>query len=121
MAARALLDAYARAGYSHPASIPFAQPITFHLWRSGGAIYILLGNLETGLTGDARTERHVTLILNRQHLRLDARDYELYAIDGQVIRSDSCTTAELRFVVQVAPESSAVFTLQPCAEGQPHE
>ena len=117
LAARALLDACAQAGYSHPVSIPFAQPLTFHLWRSGGAITILLGNLETGLTGDARTERHVTLTLNRQHLRLAAGDYELCAPDGQVMGSDSCTTAELRFVVPVAPESSAVFTLQPCAKG----
>ena len=121
LAARALLDACARAGCSHPDPIPFAQPITFHLWRSGGAIYILLGNLETGLTGDARTERHVTLTLNRQHLSLDARDYKLCAVDGVVIRSDSRTPAELRFLVRIAPESSAVFTVQPCAEGQTYE
>ncbi len=111
MAARALLDASVQMEGSHLERVPFAQPIAFHLWRSGGTIYILLGNLETGLTGDARTERHARLILNRRQLGLEADDYELHEMNGAVIQAESRTPAELHFVVQVAPESSVVYVL----------
>ena len=67
----------AAAGQSHLLQVPYAQPVAFHLWRSAGLVHVLLGNLETGLTGDARTGRQVTLVLNRQHLGLGVGGYSL--------------------------------------------
>jgi hypothetical protein len=115
LAARALIDAAARAGCSHIAHVPFAQPLAFHLWRSAGRIHILLGNLETGLTGDARTERHATLVLNRQHLGLGAGDYVLRDAhaDGHLVRPSGGSPAELRFEVRVEPEGSALYVVTP--------
>jgi hypothetical protein len=83
------------------------------LWRSAGQVHILLGNLETGLTGDARTERLVTLILQRRELGLSAGDYELREAGGSVIQPESSSPDRIGFVIRLAPESSAVFTLAP--------
>jgi hypothetical protein len=113
LATRALIDASARAGQSHASHAPFAQPATFHLWRSAGRVHILLGNLETGLTGDARTERRVQLSLNRRHLDLGAPDYELRDASGRIIRSESCSPSEVCFNIRLDPESSAVYVLTP--------
>lgn len=113
LAARALIDA--SAGHSRVERVPFAQPVAFHLWRSEGAVHILLGNLETGLTGDARTGRHVTLILYREQLELGAGEYELRGTHtgGEIITPESTSPTQLRFNIRLAPEGSAVFVLTP--------
>ena len=123
LAARALVDACARVGLSHAADVPFAQPVAFHLWRSNGRVHVLLGNLETGLTGDARTERHVTLKLERQHLDLDAGDYVLREVGGGMIRSHVCSPGQVCFGVSLGPESAMVFVVEPAEApgGEIHE
>ena len=123
LAARALVDACAQAGLSRAADGPFARPVAFHLWRSGGRVHLLIGNLETGLTGDARTERRVTLKLERQHLDLDAGDYILREVGGAVIRSHVCSSSLVCFSVPLDPESAMVFVVEPAEApgGEIHE
>ncbi|HET7089478.1 MAG TPA: hypothetical protein VFL17_12590, partial [Anaerolineae bacterium] len=70
-------------------------------------------NLETGLTGDARTGRRVTLKLERRHLDLDAGDYVLRGVGGGVIRSHVCSTGQVCFSVSLGPESAMVFVVEP--------
>jgi hypothetical protein len=113
LAARALGDACAQAGHSRAAGVPFAQPVAFHLWRSAGRAFVLLGNLETGLTGDARTERRVNLILDRRQLELATGEYVLREAGGALVRPHACSAREVCFNVRLEPEGSAVFTLEP--------
>ncbi len=113
LAARALLDGLSKAGHSRPEGVPFAQPVAVHLWRSAGRVRVLLGNLETGLTGDARTERHITLVLERRQLELDAGDYNLHESSGEIVQPASSSSTELRFRLRLDPESSAVYALLP--------
>jgi hypothetical protein len=120
LAARALMDASRSIGCSRIEQVPFAQPVTFHLWRSAGKIHVLLGNLETGLTGDARLERRVTLILNRQQLKLTAAGYQLHEIDGDIVSATRSTADEICFEVRVPPESSLVYAVELSTEGPAH-
>jgi hypothetical protein len=41
--------------------IPLVLPVTAHVWHSGGVRRALLGNLETGISGDSRIERTVRI------------------------------------------------------------
>jgi len=113
LAARTLTEAMAKAGLSHAADVAFAQPVAFHMWRSDGRVHILLGNLETGLTGDARTERRVTLHLNRRHLGIGAGEFVLREKTGEGVQPHICAPDTLCFHVRLGPEQSAVYVLWP--------
>jgi hypothetical protein len=120
LAARALAEACAAAGQSHLLPVPYAQPVAFHLWRSGGQVHVLLGNLETGLTGDARTPRHVTLVLNRRHLGLGAGDYVLRTAAGACVAPSESSPRELRFLVDISSDGSDRYVLDPTDHGSDH-
>jgi hypothetical protein len=120
LAARVLMDAARSNGASYIEHVPFAQPVTFHMWRSAGKIHLLLGNLETGLTGDARLERRARLILNRQQLRLTADEYQLHETGGGIVPAAHRSADEICFDVRVLPENSLVYTLESRTEGPTH-
>jgi hypothetical protein len=46
--------------------VPVALPVTIQSWRSGAAVYVLAGNLESGWVGDSRSTRTATLEIPRQ-------------------------------------------------------
>ncbi len=51
------------AGFIHIDPLDEPHTAAIHAWHSGGKLHILLGNLETGNTGDARLPRHVKLFV----------------------------------------------------------
>lgn len=88
LAARGLNNALAAAGRSYVSALPFALPVAVHLWRSAGVVHVLVGNLETGVTGDARLPREVEITLMRAHLALEAAaTYRLRDIDDDAVLS----------------------------------
>jgi len=101
------------------------EPVAVHAWRSGGALYVLLGNLESGWMGDARFVRRVTVILPRERCGLDADTaYVLRGVnagvnDGALVAPDPGSPAdELRFTISVDPEWFRVLRLEHRAGGQ---
>lgn len=89
-------------------------PVAFHLWRSGGQVFILLGNLETGIIGDSRAPREITFTLNRTMLKLAAGPQVLEDLDdGKVTPSISSSDSALTYRVALAPQGSAVLRLRP--------
>ena len=110
--ARTLNETSARSGRSYVQSLPLARPVTVHLWRSGGKIHVLIGNLETNFLGDGRIEREVTLVLRRQHLALGTGNYRLRNLDdGQWIAPTKAEANELYFDLHLAPAGSNVYEL----------
>ena len=88
-------------------------PVAFHLWRSGGHVYILLGNLETGIIGDSRSPREITFTLNRAVLKLSDAPHVLENTDdGTATPPLSETTAGLTYRVTLAPQDSAIYRLR---------
>jgi hypothetical protein len=112
-AARLLHDLAREAGLSYIENIERTQPVAFHLWRSAGQVYVLLGNLETGEFGDSRTPRRVTLCLSRRQLDLGAGAYHLKREDlpGEDISADSSDSVWVRFAVTLPPEMGAVYVV----------
>lgn len=114
--AAVLLHEMARAhGLSHLEGVEHAQPLAFHLWRSAGRVTVLLGNLETGVFGDARTPRSARLWLNREQLALGSARYTLERIDGD--ENDAITLLRnegewLVFEVVIPPEDCRVLRLR---------
>lgn len=89
-------------------SVAWEAPATCHMWRSGGRLYVLLGNLETGVLGDSRTPRHVTLALpdsgeGNLLQRVDA--------DAPAIRPRTRAEGRLIFQLELAPQGAAVYVL----------
>jgi hypothetical protein len=112
MAARWIHAAAKNAGLTYLEEVPYAQPIAFHYWRSGGCAHLLFGNLETGLAGDARTTRRALAVLRREHLELDDREYRLLSLtDQSVIAADRSDSEELVFTVLVGPEACGIYKL----------
>ena len=106
------LAAQARArGGSAADPVEIHQPVTWHLWRSAGGVHVLVGNLETGWVGDARTPRVVTIELSAALLDLDPtaayRLAPVTAADGEVVEGDG-----LRFTVTVPPSGSRILRLE---------
>jgi hypothetical protein len=107
-----LLHQLAREGFlSHIEGIERSHPVAFHLWRSGGQVYVLLGNLETGEFGDSRTPRHVTVCLSRNQLGLGLGSYRLKRVDspGDDLMLELRGLSWLCFTIALPPESCAVF------------
>jgi hypothetical protein len=103
-------------GLSYAESVERPYPIALHLWRSGGRVHVLVGNLETGEFGDSRTPRTVHLRLSRSQLGLDGEAYQLVRFDvsGESTISDHETDARwLTFTLDLPPEQAAVYVLQP--------
>jgi hypothetical protein len=110
--ARELNAAMDRAGLSYVEPGAAHEPVAFHLWRSGGIVHVLLGNLETGVFGDARSPRTVTVVLRRRHLGLGEGEYSLREIvDGAKIMPVWADETELGFVLNIEPENSAIYQL----------
>jgi hypothetical protein len=70
-AARVLGRGAARAGGLHVEPVAVHEPVAVSCWRSGGALHVLLGNLESGWMGDARFPRHVRLRIPAARAGLD--------------------------------------------------
>lgn len=118
-AARLLQDMAHAANISHLDEVAYAQPVAFHLWRSDGAICVLLGNLETGVFGDARMPREVNLCLSRAELGLEGDSWQLVRVDqpGRRVPVTVQTGSNwLRCTVVIAPEDSAVYRLERSAQ-----
>ncbi len=111
--ARLLHELAREAGLSYLDGIERAQPVAFHLWRSGGQVYVLLGNLETGEFGDARTPRSVRLCLSRAQLGLGGDACRLRRVDAndEEIVPASSDDVWLRYTVTLPPESCAVYVV----------
>lgn len=93
------------------------EPVTVSCWRSGGAIHLLLGNLESGWMGDARFARRVTVALPRARLGLPARS-DLVAVplnvEGPAIAPDADSSPEVvRFSLTVGPAACLVLRVEP--------
>ncbi|HSI09432.1 MAG TPA: hypothetical protein VK985_12670, partial [Rariglobus sp.] len=89
------------------------QPVAFHLWRSGGQVFVLLGNLETGIIGDSRASREITFTLNRAVLKLADVLYVLEDTDdGKATPPLSATDDSLTYRVALAPQGSLVCRLR---------
>lgn len=90
---------------------PGHLPVAFHLWRSGGHVHVLLGNLETGIVGDSRSAREVGFTLNLKALGLPCGSYVLEHLDdGARIAGDPVADV-LVFCVALAPQGSAIYKL----------
>jgi hypothetical protein len=112
LAATLLHEACRDAQLSYVAGIERPFPIAMHLWRSGGQIYVLLGNLETGEFGDSRTARRIKLHLNRRQLGLTEAQYHLRRVDLPDEKPDiPLATNELWLSanIELPPEQSGVY------------
>lgn len=111
--ARAWHEAMKKAGLSYLEPIPFQFPATFHFWRSGGRVFILVGNLETGVAGDSRSPREIRAVLRKAQLRLDpgARHTLGEQHDGTVLEPFSETAEEVVFHIPIAPLGSGVYQI----------
>jgi hypothetical protein len=104
----------ASAGLSHLEAIEYPMTTAFHLWRSGGQVYVLLGNLETGEFGDSRNLRYVTVKLSRRQLGLGRSPYPLYRVDDDSretivpVQSDG---GWLKYTIMLPPEQCAVYVV----------
>lgn len=86
-------------------------PATVHLWRSGGVLHVLVGNLETGVAGDARTPRRVRLSLPRGLAGGKGSGWVLREVErGEVLKARE-GRAHLDFEIPIAPEGSGVYVL----------
>ncbi|MFA7344307.1 MAG: hypothetical protein WC003_08395 [Terrimicrobiaceae bacterium] len=89
---------------------PCHLPAAFHLWRSGGHVFVLVGNLETGITGDARSPREIQFTLRKDPLRLPAAAHVIEEIhDGTVVGPLMENSREIRFRIRIEPQGSGVY------------
>lgn len=90
------------------------EPVTVGVWRSGGVVHVLAGNLESRWLGDARFPRRVTVILPRTRLELDANTrlvLEVVNGAGGRIAAEDADAADLRFTIDVPAEGCVVARL----------
>ena len=114
-AARAMAEGAATAAGVRCEHVAAHEPVTVLCWRSGGAVHVLLGNLESGWMGDARFERRVTVVLPVERCGLsNGRSYGLRPLDGGdlILPASGSGPAELRFDLRVGPESFLVLRLE---------
>jgi hypothetical protein len=102
-------------GLSYAASVERPYPIALHLWRSGGRVHVLVGNLETGEFGDSRTPRTSHLRLSRSQLGLSGEKHRLIRVDVKdesAIALRASDETWLSFTIELAPEQAAVYVVQ---------
>lgn len=101
-------------GLSHLGNLERPQTVAFHLWKSAGEIYVLLGNLETGEFGDSRTPRTLSLHFSRKQLELGEGRYFLVRVDtaGEKIEPTHANADWLVYRAVIPPEQSAVYVLR---------
>ena len=106
-----LHDAARDANQSYIESLERPQTIAFHLWRSGGIVHVLLGNLETGEFGDSRTSRSISLYLSQEQLKLTEDAYHLQQIDmgEHSIKPAGSSEHWILFEITIPPEQCAVY------------
>ena len=118
-AARLLNDKAGAAGGLSVAEVAAHEPVTVSCWRSGGAVYLLFGNLESGWMGDARFPRQVTVRLPRARFGLPDGDLVAVPInrDGPAVRPDRDSTVERPgFTFTVAPAACLVVRIGPVGD-----
>ncbi|XID93043.1 hypothetical protein ACF3MZ_00440 [Paenibacillaceae bacterium WGS1546] len=107
-----LLDSLKEVGKSYIQPFRVEATAAFHYWKSGGKLHMLLGNLETGLTGDSRWPRQIIAVLRKDHLQIQGEGYALQDLDdGKFISPTVEDREEIRFDLLVPPEGSKVFVL----------
>jgi len=111
--ARVLHAAGRSAGLSYLEIPDRSATIAFHLWRSGGQVHVLLGNLETGEFGDSRTPRRLRLHLSRAQLGLGDGPVRLTQVDqlGEIVEVASQDSAWLTFDMHLPAEGCAVYVV----------
>ncbi|MDX2227550.1 MAG: hypothetical protein SFY92_10745 [Verrucomicrobiae bacterium] len=100
----------ARNGSARVVTAPHSEPVTVHLWKGRDGLHVLAGNLETGITGDARNPRQVTVILPGQECGPDAALIDLD--DGRKIRPKKTGDGGFSFSLTVPPEGLRLLRLQ---------
>ena len=90
--------------------------MAFHLWRSGDAVHVLLGNLETGELGDSRVSRDITVRLSRRELALADGRLRLVRVDGSgrevIVLAASEDPGFVECAVTLDPESCVVYRVE---------
>lgn len=79
------------------------ETVAFHLWRSAGTVYVLLGNLETGELGDSRRGRVVTLHLSRSQLGLTLGAYRLQSVSEGKVEAVAPSSADDHWIMITIP------------------
>lgn len=115
-----LSDRAAERGVTGVVGVTRPQPVAFHVWRSGGAIHVLLGNLETGEFGDARLARTVVARFSRGELAAPPGSLVLRRLDGD--GPDTVVTTDVdddlvEASVTIGPEAAIVYVLAPLSRG----
>jgi hypothetical protein len=101
-------------GRSHAVDVARPAPVAFHLWRSGGSVHVLLGNLETGELGDSRVPRRVRIRLSTTELGLPDGPLALRRIDGSgpdLVPTDLVESGLVEAALTLPPESAAVYVV----------
>jgi hypothetical protein len=116
--ARAYNHALRNAGLSSVADIPFNLPAVVHFWRSGGQIFVLVGNLESGTIGDSRHGRDATVTFRKAEMSLSAdKAHVLEEIEtDEAVEAFSESDTEVSFRIPIAPMGSGVYRLVPAGE-----
>ncbi len=81
------------------------EPVVFQSWRNSRGVMILLGNVESGMVGDARWPRHVTVTIPEG---LMSGSVTVTALRGQVM-DQSTENGLTRMSIVVPPESFALI------------
>lgn len=94
----------------HIEDVPAHLPVAFHLWRSRSSVFVLAGNLETGIVGDSRTPRELTFSLDKNILGLRPDTHSLRNLDdGTLLTAKSENTNTVTFSIQIAPQASVIL------------
>jgi hypothetical protein len=120
LVASLLSEQAAAAGRSHAVDVDRPAPVAFHLWRSGGVVHVLLGNLETGELGDSRLARDIRIRLSTSELGLPEGPLALRRIDGsgpELTRAEQVEPGLFEAALTLAPESAAVYVIEPTERG----
>jgi hypothetical protein len=89
----------------------FTKPLSFHAWKSEGNFFFLIGNLETGITGDSRLARDTTIFVGSAELNLEPGEYHFRETNTDVIEL-SQDKQGLVFRLTVPPESCLIYLLE---------
>jgi hypothetical protein len=119
-AARVLNAGAAAAGGLAVDAVATHEPVTVSCWRSRGAVYLLLGNLESGWMGDARHPRRATVAVPRDRLGVEPGTRVVGVpvnVEGPAVVDEAGPDEPVvRLSVTVAPEGCLVLRLATAAE-----